>query len=99
MAKKCTCHSIDPNQSVCCRAAAAGYANRPFPLPTSRGTRCFQCDIITRTNGKRGFRAHFVSGAQCGIGAGGCEALGNAAMGAGQRTLQGPTAGSLALPF
>lgn len=75
MARKCTCTHIDPNQALCCRAAAAGMLGRAFRLPTSRGERCFVCEGIVKHNGQRGFRAHFAKSDQCGLAHGGCQAL------------------------
>lgn len=76
MARKCTCRSVPAAQSTCCQVAQAGGLGRPFTLNTTRGQRCAQCDAIQRHNGKPGFRFRFVHGASCGLGAGGCPALG-----------------------
>jgi hypothetical protein len=79
MARKCTCRSVPAAQSVCCIAATRGLLGRPFILQTARGPRCAQCDGITRKNGKPGFHFHFTQGQSCGLGAGGCPALAQAA--------------------
>jgi len=79
MAKKCTCRSVPAAQSVCCIAATRGLLGRPFILQTARGPRCAQCDAITRKNGRPGFHFHFTQGQSCGLGAGGCPALAQAA--------------------
>jgi hypothetical protein len=98
MARKCTCTTVPAAQSLCCRAATAGYANRPFALPTSRGTRCAQCDVITRRNGKPGFHFHFAKSSQCpGTAAAGCPALTGGPIAAGQMALLPGSSG--ALPF
>ena len=60
MARKCTCTHIDPNQSTCCRAAAAGRLGQTFQLQTRTGVRCARCDVITKRSGAPGFRFRFV---------------------------------------
>jgi hypothetical protein len=89
MARKCQCTRIDPNQSTCCRAAAAGHLGQSFQIQTKNGVRCARCEVITKRTGAPGFRFRFVHDpAQCPSAT--CQAL------AGQGRMQAlPTQGFL----
>lgn len=72
MARRCT---TVPGFGTCCRLAQAGQLGQPRPIPGSKGARCGKCDLITKSNGRPGFRFRFQPNSACGIGPGGCPAL------------------------
>lgn len=88
MARRCT---TVPGFGFCCQAAQQNLLNQPVRMNTRTGQRCVECTQITRRNGRPGFQFRFHKSQQCGIGAGGCPALGGA--GAGGNLLSGPGGG------
>ena len=86
MARRCT---TVPGYGVCCRAAGAGQLGTPVVIKTQHGSRCGQCDLITKRNGSQGFRFRFHKSSVCGLGPGGCPNIGGAS--AGQSQMQLPS--------
>lgn len=91
MARRCT---TVPGYGFCCAAAQQGQLNRPVRMQTGRGQRCVECTQITKRNGRPGFRFRFHKSQECGIGPGGCPALGGQG---GQLPMAGAGGGTLVI--